>query len=226
MLRVFVISPLPAVRAGLRAMIGAGGDAIVSGEADHFDESAPAFGGAGPTLDPQFAAELPDVVVIDGLPPLDAGEADEGHLPYGGGNAPGIVVLGPVPDDERLPAILAGRAWAYLPREAGEEQLLAGIRAVAGGLVTLDRRLAAHLLDGAGQNAAAAPLVDGGDLTAREREVLQLVAQGLANKMIARQLGISEHTVKFHVAAVLAKLGAGSRTEAVHLAARRGLVAL
>jgi len=56
--------------------------------------------------------------------------------------------------------------------------------------------------------------------------VLQLVAEGLPNKTIARRLGISEHTVKFHVAALMAKLGAGSRTEAVHLGARRGLVSL
>ena len=64
------------------------------------------------------------------------------------------------------------------------------------------------------------------DLTGREREVLQLVALGRANKVIARELGISEHTVKFHVAAILAKLGAGSRTEAAHIGARRGLVTL
>jgi DNA-binding CsgD family transcriptional regulator len=61
-------------------------------------------------------------------------------------------------------------------------------------------------------------------LTAREREVLQLVAEGLPNKAIARQLGISEHTAKFHVGSLLGKLGAGSRTEAVTLATRRGIL--
>ena len=72
------------------------------------------------------------------------------------------------------------------------------------------------------------PAPDAGesDLTHREREVLGLVAEGLANKAIARRLTISEHTVKFHVAAILTKLGAGSRTEAVRFGAQRGLVAL
>ena len=64
------------------------------------------------------------------------------------------------------------------------------------------------------------------DLTPREKEVLQFIALGLANKTIAGRLGISEHTVKFHVASLLSKLGAASRTEAVLLGARRGLVVL
>ena len=64
------------------------------------------------------------------------------------------------------------------------------------------------------------------DLTPREHEVLQLLAEGLPNKAIARKLGISEHTVKFHINAILGKLGAGSRTEAVVLATRLGLVLL
>ncbi len=76
----------------------------------------------------------------------------------------------------------------------------------------------------------AVPLTEGQgpveDLTAREREVLQLVALGLANKAIARDLAISEHTVKFHVTALLSKLGAGSRTEAAHQGTRLGLVSL
>jgi DNA-binding NarL/FixJ family response regulator len=63
-------------------------------------------------------------------------------------------------------------------------------------------------------------------LTAREREVLQLMAQGMANKSIARELAISEHTVKFHVNAILSKFGAQSRTEAVVIASRAGLVLL
>jgi DNA-binding NarL/FixJ family response regulator len=100
------------------------------------------------------------------------------------------------------------------------------VRAVASGLVVADPALAGRLMaaDSAGTIASAAPA--GEDLTPRERQVLELIALGLPNKTIARRLGISEHTAKFHVAAVMAKLGAASRTEAVRLAARRGLVAL
>jgi len=208
-LRVFVVSPLPAVRAGLRALIEAGGDARVVGEAERLDTAA------------GLAFDLPlDVVVVDSPDPralaLFAGEEP----------APGLVLLGPLEGDAQLPARLAGRAWAYLPREAGGEQVAAAVRAVAQGLLAIEPALGAHLL---GRAEPVAPLETseaGEELTAREREVLQLVALGLPNKAIARRLGISEHTVKFHVAAILTRLGAGSRTEAVHLAARRGLVAL
>src|SRR5919204_553800 len=125
-----------------------------------------------------------------------------------------------------LPAVRGERGWGYLPREASGEQLVATVRAVASGLVVVDPALAGDLFAPAALAVNGSVDGPGEDLTAREREVLQLVAEGLANKTIASRLGISEHTVKFHVAAILAKLGAGSRTEAVHLGARRGLVVL
>jgi DNA-binding NarL/FixJ family response regulator len=77
-----------------------------------------------------------------------------------------------------------------------------------------------------GSEAAAASLAPSEPLTPRELEVLQLLAEGLANKMIAARLHISEHTAKFHVASIMMKLGAASRTEAVTQAARRGLLLL
>jgi DNA-binding NarL/FixJ family response regulator len=162
----------------------------------------------------------PDVVVADSpdLGPL--GPPGPGERP------PGLVVLGPVPGDAQLPALLAGRAWAYVPRAAGGEQVVAAVRAVAAGLLAIEAGVGHHLLARPSPEAALASEEAGEELTGREREVLHLVAMGLANKAIARRLAISEHTVKFHVAAILTKLGAGSRTEAVHLAARRGLVAL
>ncbi len=107
------------------------------------------------------------------------------------------------------------------------------MRAVGQGLLVLDPVAAGDLLapaaleEAPSEGARGAASANGADqLTLREGEVLQLVAEGLPNKTIARRLGISEHTVKFHVAALMAKLGAGSRTEAVHLGARRGLVSL
>jgi DNA-binding NarL/FixJ family response regulator len=165
------------------------------------------------------------VVILDAPASFDAADL-AATLAAGPADAPGLVLLGAVAGDEQLPAYLAGRPWAYLPREAGAEQLLAAVRAVAGGLVAIDPALAAHLLAGAGGEAPIAATAAGEELTPREREVLAQIALGLPNKTIARRLGISEHTAKFHVAAVMSKLGAASRTEAVRLGARRGLVAL
>ena len=204
---VFVVSPLPAVRAGLRALVGAADDLEVVGEGQTSRQAADT--GA-------------DVLVIDGDPladgVLELGDATEPR--------PGLVILGPISGDERLPAELAGRPWGYVPRDASGEQLVAAVRAVASGLLAIDPLLGGHLLGAPGQAAPGGVDATDDELTARERQVLQLVALGLANKTIARRLSISEHTVKFHVAAILTKLGAASRTEAVHLAARRGLVAL
>ena len=110
---------------------------------------------------------------------------------------------------------------AYLTREAGAEELAAAVRAVSQGLAVFSPAL---LAGRSPSEATQAPSPD--VLTEREREVLPLLADGLPNKAIALRLGISEHTVKFHVGAILSKLGASSRTEAVVLAARRGLLPL
>jgi DNA-binding NarL/FixJ family response regulator len=99
------------------------------------------------------------------------------------------------------------------------------VRSAEAGLVLLDLPLAATSLAFAA-TAMGAPPPTTEPLTARELQVLQLVAQGLPNKGIARRLGISENTAKFHVASLCGKLGASSRTEAVTLAARRGLILL
>jgi len=98
------------------------------------------------------------------------------------------------------------------------------VRSADAGLVLLDLPLAATSL--ALRSLAAGTAESMEPLTARELQVLQLVAQGLPNKGIARRLGISENTAKFHVASLCGKLGASSRTEAVTLAARRGLILL
>jgi DNA-binding NarL/FixJ family response regulator len=105
---------------------------------------------------------------------------------------------------------------ASLPRNASPEELTAAVRAVRSGLFALHpEALVPSRMDAAA--GAGAPL------TSREREILELMAEGANNGMIATRLTISRHTVKFHVAAILAKLGARTRTEAVALALRRGL---
>jgi DNA-binding NarL/FixJ family response regulator len=116
------------------------------------------------------------------------------------------------------------RGWACLARDADGDQLDLAVRSADSGLVLLDLPLAATSLAMPATVAVAPQITE--PLTARELQVLQLVAQGLPNKAIARRLGISENTAKFHVASLSGKLGASSRTEAVTLAARRGLILL
>jgi DNA-binding NarL/FixJ family response regulator len=117
---------------------------------------------------------------------------------------------------------LAAGARAALPRDADGESLAAAIRAAVQGLVVLDESFVSALLRDA--PPPAPDLVE--SLTPREIEVLQLLSQGLPNKGIAQRLGISDHTVKFHVNAILGKLGVQSRGEAIVQAVRLGLVTL
>ncbi len=216
MLRLYVVAEPPLVRVGLRAVLAAMEDGSVAGESADLDPGALHVGDAAP-----------DVVIVD---PGPDGTAEELAGLIGSAGRSGVVILGPIGDEDRLASLLAGRPWGYVSRDATPERLQDAVRAVASGLLAVDPRLASTLFVTPGESLRPIPLREGEgpveELTAREREVLQLVALGLANKAIARDLGISEHTVKFHVAAILAKLGAGSRTEAAHIGARRGLVTL
>jgi len=115
---------------------------------------------------------------------------------------------------------LSGAPVAYLPSDVDAAALNAAVRAAATGLIVLDPTVAGAT----GVHAHTRTSESAETLTAREREVLLLVAEGLPNKAIARELGISEHTAKFHVGSLLGKLGAASRTEAVTLATRRGIL--
>ena len=117
-------------------------------------------------------------------------------------------------------------AWGVLSSEANADELAAGIAAVAEGLWVGAPGLVEGLmrLPKGGESSGEEPLAE--PLTAREKEVLQHMAEGLANKQIALALGISEHTVKFHINAILGKLNAQSRTEAVVRATRAGLILL
>ena len=207
--RLAIVSPYPALRAGLRALLAGEG----------FEVAAEGSTLAGLAEDGRLDGV--DVVVLD----LPAGGIDA--VLDGAAELPAFrpLVLGPVGEAERLFGAFAGRAWGYVPREASASVLAGAARAVSDGLIATEPTLAAALA--ASRPALRAVDAEGGEeLTAREREVLSLVAAGLANKQIAQRLKISEHTVKFHVAAILAKLGAQSRTEAGYVAARRGLIAL
>jgi len=143
-------------------------------------------------------------------------------------SGPPIVAL--LPDDEAAAEAYAAGARGLLFRDAELVRLAAALRAVAEGLAVLDADLAGLLAPPIeeAEDEAPRPLGEGPaePLTPRELEVLQLLAQGLSNKQIAARLAISEHTAKFHVAAILGKLGAEGRTDAVVRAARSGLILL
>lgn len=136
---------------------------------------------------------------------------------------PPFVVLGAEPETD-WPDLGTGPV-AFLAGDAGASELVAAVLAVAHGLIVIDPEIAG--VAGLRWNGAP-PSVDPADdlLTPREMEVLRLVANGLPNKTIAHQLNISEHTVKFHVGSILTKLDAASRTEAVTIGTRRGLLAV
>jgi DNA-binding NarL/FixJ family response regulator len=130
-------------------------------------------------------------------------------------------ILGLLPPDSELGAFQAAGLSGFLPQEASPDQLEAALHALMLGLAVFDPDLLPTFTPP--PSSEAGPTAD---LTPREREVLNLVAQGLANKSIARQLSISDHTVKFHINALMSKLGAQSRTEAVVKASRLGLIIL
>lgn len=127
-----------------------------------------------------------------------------------------MLYLGDLPLDIRT-LVRSPIPWGALPLDASADELCAAIRALAAGLVVASGPLLA---------AAGPRTLTQGTLTERETEILGLLAKGLANKQIALQLGISEHTVKFHISSIYAKLNATSRTQAVREGLRSGLIAL
>jgi DNA-binding NarL/FixJ family response regulator len=241
--RVLVAASSPVVRAGLEALLGASPSLAVVGVAAG-DAAAVA----------EHAERLrPDVVLVEVEPAGGDGDDAEDPAPpaallgvlgaHGGelsssvAPSPAAVLLVADVDDAGRWAAAALRSGvrAVLPRTAGAAEIVLAVEAAAAGLVSLHPDVAAALLaavpPGPPPPRAAPPneraAADGAPvLTPREVEVLGMLAEGLANKQIAPRLGITEHTVKYHVASIFAKLGASSRTEAVMLGARRGLVML
>jgi DNA-binding NarL/FixJ family response regulator len=203
--RVFVVAPTPTLRAGLRSMLAAveGTDLLVVGEA----------GASGP--EPWLSDA--DVVLVaneDWLGETALSASEDGTQ--------SLVLLS---EDEGATSrlrTLSLRGWGVVPPDAPSEELGAAVAAVAQGLTVLPKALAERLLD----EPAAAVEELSEPLTTRESEVLGLLGGGLSNKMIARELHISEHTVKFHISSLYSKLGVSNRAEAVSQGARYGLISL
>jgi DNA-binding NarL/FixJ family response regulator len=175
--------------------------------------------------------------ILGAFDDLDLTEADPTRLRIV--NADVMLCDGTLPDiDERLtasdvPALvlvvdaasaadaLASGARGVLARTAAPRRMHAALHAVAEAEIVIDDAFADHLLR---HTRAEVEMIE--PLTAREREVLRLLASGLTNKEIAQRLGVTDHTIKFHVNGILGKLGAATRTEAVVEAARRGIIAV
>ncbi|HEV2107940.1 MAG TPA: response regulator transcription factor [Thermomicrobiales bacterium] len=209
------VSPYPATSAGLRSLL-AGHSAFEP----WIDPSLPSSYPAGSLLSSPVGhqPDSPDVVLAAMVGDVERLESFTARWPRAG-----IVLLGT--DLELVAAIAPERPLAVLSLDADAASLIAAIHAVRAGLTVIQPAL----IDperGIGPGLRSPPWGAGESdlLTPREREVLARVAEGLPNKTIAMELGISEHTVKFHVGSLLAKLGAASRTEAVTIATRRGIL--
>ena len=208
MIRVVILAQTLAVRAGLRALLAADERLEVVAEAATLAE----LGMLPPETDILVA-------LAEAAPRLDLEDITKEIEP-----APAVLLLTDEPFEAKFLAGLPLRAWGLLPLDSSEEELLAAIHALHQGLMVSTPAVMQPLI---GQAIAANPeeyLVK--ELTEREMEVLELLADGLANKQIALELEISEHTVKFHVSSIYTKLGAANRTEAVRIGARLGLVVL
>jgi DNA-binding NarL/FixJ family response regulator len=204
MIRVLLAEDHPVVRAGIESLLAVAEDIEVAGAVGDGEEAVAA------------AAELrPDVVLIDlSMPRLD-GIAATGRILAERPDAK-VVVLTAFADRERILGALDAGALGYLLKDSSPEELLGGIRAAARGEAPLAPKAASELL------AARAERRDA-DLTGREREVLELVAEGLPNKLIARRLEISEKTVKAHLTRVFERIGVTDRTQAALWARRHGI---
>ena len=213
MIRVLVLADSAVVRAGLQAMLRVDG---------RFE---PVPGDFPLTqllrMKPLKSGGIPDVVLaeITGKRLVSLPPATNGLEPV-----PLVLLIDDLTRSELLRALHIG-AHALLPRTANPAEILAAIAAAAAGLITFSQDELERLLPAANstepeQEAALEAL------SAREIEILALMAQGLANRSIADRLNISEHTVKFHVSSILAKLAASSRTDAVTKGLRAGLLVI
>jgi len=196
--RLLIAAPSAVVRMGLESLVA----------------SDPGIDLAGSFADLSTAETLrPDVILAD-LPFEDL-------APPSDGAAPAIVLLSSDPQPVWTTQALRLGVRAVLPRDASAAEVLAAVGAASNGLAVLDP----HDLEGLLAASSPAPSsAENSVLTPRELEVLGMLAEGAANKHIAWKLGISEHTVKFHVASILGKLNAATRTEAVAIGMRKGMI--
>ena len=208
-LRVVVADDHPVFRDGLAMILRERGIEVVAEVAE------------GQEVLETVAVSHPDVVLMDlTMPGMGGIEATRRIM--AGHPAVAVLVLTMSEDDDSLFAALRAGARGYLLKEAGADDIARAVVTVARGETVHGARASARVLDGVrgGMLGAPAPFPR---LTAREREVLELVARGYQNARVAHHLGLSEKTVRNHISAILAKLPAATRAEAVALARDEGL---
>ena len=213
--RILIVADNMLARAGLAALLAERSSSEVVGQV-----------AGGETLADDVDVYRPEVLVWDlGWQPQTALERF-GQLLDELGDGEALPVVALLPDESRAAEVAAllrtVRAGGVFLRDTDTAHLIAALPIVAQGLLVIDPALADRVLP----DGETPPESISEALTPREQEVLQLLAEGLPNKTIARQLGISDHTVKFHVNAIMSKLDAQSRTGAVVKATRLGLIML
>ena len=211
MIRVLLVDDHAVVREGLRAFLELQDDFEVVGEASDGEQALV-----------QAEVLRPDVILMDLVMPNLDGVGAMRELRVRAPDSQVIVLTSFLDDDRLMPAIQAGAA-GYLLKDVKPSELARAIRAADAGEAIIAPTAAARLVRAIADGSRPV-LAEPERLTRREREVLELIVKGRANKRIAFELGISEKTVKTHVGHLLAKLGVSDRTQAALLAVREGLV--
>ena len=209
MTTVLIVAPTAIARAKLAAVVGAS------------KTLSPVVGAADLSLPEHVEAAQYDVLLVD----LGSARAAAWLRNLGAEPVPPAIVL--LTEEARRPlgaAALRAGVRAVLPRHASGEEIIAAIEAAAAGLIVIHPDTVGAFQPGPSASTRAGVVSARQPLTPREIEVLGMIAEGLGNKIIAARLGISEHTVKFHIASIFVKLNARSRTEAVTIGVRQGLL--
>ncbi len=230
MIRILLADDHPIVREGLRAVLETQSDFEVIGTPEQAASGDEAL---------RLSLEMqPDILLLDlEMPVMDGVETIRRlrqqmrlNTSKGDGMRPRIIVFTAFDNDERIIAALEAGANGYLLKGAPREDIFNAIRVTMQGGSLLQPVIASKLLRHVGQHTSSSTVTPQSpsyeSLTERELEVLSLLAQGMPNKEIAAHLTISERTAKFHVSSIMGKLGATNRTEAVSLAAQKGLITL
>jgi DNA-binding NarL/FixJ family response regulator len=210
MLDIIIVARYPTIRAGLTSVLEQGGDfhvAAVAAEIEHAISASDEL--------------MPDVLLVD----LDENALDDIQILAEGastGDLPSLVFLFPSVTDALSGSAIPGAS--LLLRDATPDEIRAALRSAGERLIAMDPRIASQIYEQLEWGSSRVPPAESVTLTPREQEILQRIARGMPNKAIARDLGISEHTVKFHIGSVFQKLDVGSRSEAIAIAARHGLL--